>query len=242
MIRILRHFCQIIILISGALLMAATPSLADKDGLKATISMTGIGEINASPDIAFVTSGVLSQAKTAAQALAANSAAMTRVIKSLKASNINGKDIQTTGFSVNPSYVYDQKNRQNPPRIVGYQVRNQVKVIVRKREELGAILDKMITMGANQINGISFAIDKPQKLQDEARKRAVTDAFRKAEIYVTATKSKLGRILSLSETRPNQPGRLLVQQTPVLSARTSVPIEAGERTIRAQVYITWELK
>jgi len=244
MIKNLQHISQIIILVSAAMLITATPSLADKDKdrIKATISMTGVGEISASPDIAFVTSGVVSQAKTAAQALSANSGTMSRVIEGLKASGIAAKDIQTTGFSVNPTYFYDQKNRQNPPKIVGYQVRNQVKVIVRQRDNLGAILDKMITLGANQINGISFAIDKPQKLQDEARKRAVKDAFRKADIYVSATNSKLGRILSLSENRPNQPGPIFAERAVAMSPRVNVPIEAGQSTLRAQVFITWELE
>ena len=242
MTRILQHVSATIILVFSALLMTALPSLADKDKIKATISITGTGEVSARPDIAFVTSGVVSAAKTAARALAANSTAMTRMIAGLKAAKIAAKDIQTTGFSVNPTYFYDQNNRQKPPKITGYQVRNQVKVIVRQRKDLGAILDKMISLGANRINGISFAIDKPQKLQDDARKRAVKDAFRKADIYATATNSKLGRILSLSETRPGQAGPVLAERALAFSAKAQVPIETGERTVRIQVHITWELK
>ena len=226
----------------SVLLVANLPSRAEENKSKAIISITGLGEISAPPDIARITSGVVSQAKTAAKALAANSTAMARVIVGLKAASIAAKDIQTSGFSVNPTYFYDQKNRRNPPKIIGYQVRNEVHITVRQRQELGAILDKMITLGANQINGISFAIDKPQKLQDAARKRAVEDALRKVKIYIAATNSKLGRIISISEGQARQPVQPIFQRGEALSARADVPIEAGEQTLRIQVNITWELK
>ncbi len=223
-------------------LVASLPSRAEGNNSKAVISITGLGEISASPDIARITSGVVSQAKTAAKSLQSNSAAMTRIIAGLKVAGIGAKDIRTSGFSVNPTYFYDQKNRRNPPKIIGYEVRNQVHITVRQRDELGSILDKMITLGANQINGISFAIDKPQKLLDEARKRAVEDALRKVEIYVAATNSKLGRIISISEGQARPPVRQFVQRLEARSVRADVPIEAGQQALRIQVNITWELE
>ncbi len=222
--------------------VAGLPSGAEENKSKALISITGTGEISASPDIARITSGVVSQAETAAKALKSNSTAMTRIIAGLKAAGIGSKDIRTSGFSVNPTYFYDQNNRRKPPKIIGYQVRNQVHITVRQRAKLGNILDKMITLGANQINGIAFAIDKPQKLQDEARKRAVEDALRKVEIYVAATNSKLGRIISISEGQARPPVRQFVQRAEALSARADVPIEAGEQTLSIRVNITWELE
>ena len=230
------------VLAISILLVASLPSRAEENKSKAIISITGTGKISATPDIARISSGVVSQAKTAAKALQSNSAAMTRIIAGLKAADIGAKDIQTSGFSVNPTYFYDQKNRQNPPKIIGYQVRNQIHITVRQREELGNILDKMITLGANQINGISFAIDNPQKLQDSARKRAVEDAVRKVKIYVAATNSKLGRIISISEGQARPPVRQFVQRAEALSVRADVPFEAGEQTVSIQVNITWELK
>jgi len=235
-------FWRIGALALSVVLLAILPSQAEENKSKAIISITGVGEISASPDIARITSGVVSQSKTAAKALQSNSAAMTRIIAGLKTAGIGSKDIRTSGFSVNPTYFYDQKNRQIPPKIIGYQVRNQVHITVSQRDRLGGILDKMITLGANQINGISFAIDKPQNLQDEARKRAVADALRKVKIYVTATNSKLGRIISISEGQARSPIRQFVQRAEALSARADVPIEAGEQTLSIRVNITWELK
>jgi uncharacterized protein len=234
---------QIAILALSVIYIAVSPSLAEAaKKTPALISLTGVGEISALPDIARINSGVISQAKSATKALAANSAAMTRIIDDLKAAAIEAKDIQTTGFSVTPTYFYDQKNRQNPPKIVGYQVTNQIKITIRQLDQLGTILDKVIALGANQINGISFAVDQPQKLLDEARKLAVRDALHKADIYMAASKSKLGRIVTISEGKVPQPVPQFAQRAQALSAQASVPIEAGERNLRVQVNITWELK
>ena len=59
-----------------ALLMAGT-GLADE--LPRTISVTGQGKATAAPDLATIHTGVESQAATAAEALAANNAAMEKI-------------------------------------------------------------------------------------------------------------------------------------------------------------------
>jgi len=237
-----QHFSRIGLAILVFLFSALTPSFAAEQKNKALISLTGVGKISASPDIVKVTSGVVSQAKTAAKALQANSAAMTRIIAGLKAANIASRDIQTSGFSVNPNFFYDRNNGQNQPKIIGYQVRNQVQITVRQRDSLGLLLDTMIALGANQINNISFAIDKPQALEDEARKLAYKDALRKAEIYMTATNAKLGRIISISEGQLRPPTPRYAARAEAARDLSVVPIEAGERTVSIQLNITWELE
>ena len=221
---------------------SASPLLAEVQKPLSQISLTGVGKISASPDIARVTSGVVSQAKTAAIALKDNTTRMTRIISGIKAAGIESRDIQTTGFSVNPAYSYNQKNRQTPPKIVGYKVQNQVHITVRKRDSLGGLLDTMIELGANHIHGVSFHIDNPQKLQDEARKRAFVDALRKAKIYSTAANNKLGRIITITENQTFQPRPQFAALARNVQEKSAVPIEAGEQTLSVQVNITWELK
>ena len=100
-----------------------------------TMQMSGHGEIMAKPDTAYVTSGVTSQAATAKDALAANTADMTALIGVLKDAGVAEEDIQTSGFAVNPNYIYsdqrDANGYQLPPKISGYTVTNSVTVHVR---------------------------------------------------------------------------------------------------------------
>src|SRR4051812_17727834 len=108
-------------------MMLASPALA-----AGTIQLSGHGEVMAAPDTAYITSGVTSQGATAKDALAANTADMSQLIGVLKSAGIDAKDIQTSGFSVNPNYIYSDNRDANgyplPPKIAGYTVTNSVTV------------------------------------------------------------------------------------------------------------------
>jgi len=206
------------------------------------ISLNGHGEVKAKPDMAVVNVGVMTQAPTAREALTQNTAAMEKVFASLKASGIEAKDIQTSNFMINPRYQYDQNNAQ-PPRVIGYDVSNTVTVSVKKLDTLGAVLDKVVGEGSNQINGVMFAIADDEKLKDEARKLAVADAERKAKLYAEATRISLGQIMSVSEGnyQPPQPvyyGKAVRAD----AAPSAVPIAEGEQTVAIDVNIAWEIK
>ena len=213
-----------------------------------TMQMSGHGEIMAKPDTAYVTSGVTSQAATAKDALAANTTDMTALIAVLKEAGVAEADIQTSGFAVNPNYIYsdqrDANGYQLPPKIAGYSVTNSVTVHVRDLTILGTMLDKEVSVGANTINGINFAVEDPSALYDEARKAAFTDAKGKADLYADAAGVSLGAIQTISEnqgyTQPPQP--YLYKATAAAADRSApVPVEAGQLTFSIDVAITWDL-
>lgn len=228
---------------AALLLSAATmnPAFAEDNKLIRTISLTGHGEVRVAPDLAIVTMGVLSSTTTAQDALAANTKAMTDLMAALKAADIEAKDIQTSNFSVNPRYDYGQNNGQ-PPKLTGYDVSNNVAVIVHKIGSIGDLLDKAVTSGSNQINGISFSIANPQAAMDEARKKAVTDAKRKAELYVAATSVTLGNVISLSEGGDNYQPPMPMQSKMMAADSSPVPIAQGEQVISVDINISWEIK
>src|SRR5436190_23383393 len=72
--------------------------------LQNTISVTGNGESNAAPDIAYVSVGVVTTGKRAQDAAQSNASATQKVIASLKQLGIADRDLQTSGYSVNPTY------------------------------------------------------------------------------------------------------------------------------------------
>jgi uncharacterized protein len=221
---------------------AATPSPAQESKtMPRVISLNGHGEVKARPDMAVVNVGVMSQAKTAREALTQNTAAMEKIFASLKAAGIEAKDIQTSNFSVNPRYDYGQNNNQ-PPRLVGYDVANSVAVSVRKLDTLGSVLDTVVSEGSNQINGIMFAIADDEKLKDEARKLAVADAERKAKLYAETTRITLGQIMGVSEGNFQPPQPVLYGKAMRADTASAVPIAEGEQTVAIDVNITWEIK
>jgi len=211
-----------------------------------TISIEGRGEVLAAPDTAQITSGVTTQGTTAREALDANTAAMTDLIAELKASGITARDIQTSGFSINPNYVYTDERDANgytlPPRINGYQVSNTVTVVVRQLDTLGAILDKSVTIGANTVNGVGFSVADPSTLYNEARKAAFADARAKAELYATAAGGTLDEINAISESQGfNSPQPVAMYAMRAEAASADVPVEGGELTFAINVTVEWEL-
>ncbi|MCA3559653.1 MAG: SIMPL domain-containing protein [Aestuariivirga sp.] len=223
------------------LLAAVSPAFADGGKMPRIVSLTGHGEVRSTPDIAFVTSGVTTQGATAAEALAANTKAMTGLFAALKDAGIESKDIQTSDFSVQPRY--DFSNGQ-APKLVGYDVSNNVTVKLRKVDTLGALLDKMVQSGSNQVSGISFDVSKREEAMDEARKLATQDATRKAKLYADAMGIELGNVMQISEgssTMP-QPVPFVRGATMMKADAAPVPVAAGEQTLAADVNIIWEIK
>jgi len=219
------------------LFLAAPVALAEDKDEQRSITVSASAEVAAEPDQARITSGVTTEAATAEQALSRNSEAMKKVIASLKESWVDAKDIQTTSFQVSPRYT---RPREGEARvIVGYRVTNQVQVIARDLDRLGEILDKLVNSGANETGGLSFEVSKAETLRDEARKEAVANAKRRAELYAGAAGVELGEVLGIREGGGGGPA-------PIFRARAmqaeAVPVERGTQMLRASVTITWALK
>lgn len=214
--------------------LGASAAMADD---KRTVSVSATGAVSAVPDIVNVTVGVQTLANTARQALADNTEAMRRVVEALKEQGLEARDIQTTSFSVQPSFEYPQDGR---PRLVGYQVVNAVAIRVRAVAKLGEILDVVVRTGSNQVSGVEFTVSKAEELKDEARAVAFTNARRMAEVYAKAAGATLGPVVRIEETN--------VQFAPVatfraeLSAAKPAPIEAGEQSVSVSVAVTWSLE
>lgn len=210
----------------------------------ATLSLTGSAEMFAKPDRATITSGVVTQAATAREALDANNEAIAEVIASLREAEISQDDIQTSGFNVQPRYQYPERQEdgsQEPPRIVGYEVSNQVTVIVRDLNALGGVLDRAVTVGANRIDGIAFEVSNADELLDDARADAIADARRKANVYSVAAGVRLERILRISESGGFEPPQPMYARAMRAEAADSVPVAPGTQRLQVDVQVTWEI-
>ncbi|HEY6670661.1 MAG TPA: SIMPL domain-containing protein [Methyloceanibacter sp.] len=229
-----------------ALLLASAPALSqvaladDKEPEKRTITISGKGLVKSAPDKVTVSAGVESQAPTAKDALAKNTAAMTSVIDALKSEGIDAKDIQTTNFSVSPRY--EDHDDGKPARLVGYSVFNSVYVTMHDTAKLGGVLDQLVSAGSNSIGGISFGIDKPEALENEARKLAMADAIAKAKLYAEAAGAELGPVQTITEQGGYVPYSYPAAPRMEAAAAKQVPIEPGTQNVDIHVQVTWELK
>jgi uncharacterized protein YggE len=245
MLTLIRPFVALATLLSPLIAMAQN----DDHPLRRSISVTGTGKVSAAPDVADISIGVVTQASTAQDALAANTEAMTKVHSVLKERGVAAKNIQTTSISVQPRYSQPPQPRPGQavqefvPRIVGYDVVNAVQITARDINNLGAILDAVVQTGANRIDGISFRISEPAKLLSVARKSAMADAKARADLLAGEAGVVVGLPISISEAAgfvPPQPmyrGRAMAME----AMAAPVPVAGGEQELSVNVSVVYEL-
>ena len=216
-----------------------SPALADEPDRR-TISLSATGAVKTTADKVDITTGVTTEGQTARAALDKNTAAMSKVVDGLKDAGIEPKDIQTTNFSISP--VYQQRKQGQAAFITGYRVTNSVHIIVRDTKKLGGILDKVVSLGANQIGSISFGVSEPEALKDEARKQAMRNAIANARLYAEAAGVELGPVLTITENSGGYIAHNQRMAAPMAKMESAAPIEAGTTTIEVRINVTWELR
>ena len=231
----------------------AQPALAQQAGPVPAIeaghtllTVSADGKTERAPDLAVFNAGVTTQGKTAAEALSANSAAMNRVIASLKRAGVADRDIQTSNLSINPVYseprrLPDGSTEQRAPEIVGYQVNNSVSVRQRQLGDYGKVIDTLVTAGANQVNGPSFSLDKPDAALDAARTEAMAKARARADLYARAAGLKVVRIVSIAEGGGYSPPMPVMYRMAADSVAAAPPVAAGEVSLGVNVTVQFEL-
>ncbi len=211
---------------------------------EATITITGRGSLNIEPDIAVVSAGAVTEARTARIALDANSKIMSDAFAALRAMGVEERDMQTSRLTVEPRYTYfDSSNgERRPPRIDGYSVSNQLRVRVRDLTIIGEVLDALITADVNQMGGLSFAVDEPEAMFMQAREAAVEDALAQAQLLTRAAGVSLGRVISINQNQAQQrrPQPQMARMMAMDSVE-AVPVATGEQELAATVTIIWAI-
>lgn len=212
-----------------------------------TISVSGMGKVTATPDLAMVTLGVLSQGTTAVDVKNENNDKVNKVIAFIKQQGIDDKDIVTSQFSFYPQQDYTN----GTAKITGYQGNQTVTVKVhgvdKSQDVLNKILDGVINSGANQIDGVNLTVEDPSALQEQAQEAAINDAKQKAQKLADAAGLKLGKVVSISENSGGYPGPIpyaLDMAKGMGGGGVSVApsIQTGSQEIDETMSVTFEVK
>lgn len=214
----------------------AGPALAAPADAPATLTVTGHAEAVVAPDIAFVTTGIVTTGPDVETARAENDRVMRRIIDALAAQGIDKSKIVTSQFSLQPLYKNDAKDG-GYGTIAGYRLQNNVTVTVENLVKTGAVIDAAFAAGANQFHGLRFALKDDGKLRDDLLAKAVQDGRRKAAVMAEALGVNLGRPLSVAEA-----GRFMPMQADAVrsfKAAPGTPIEAGALTVSIDVNLVF---
>jgi uncharacterized protein len=228
--------------ISGQYLASKPEQVQQEAAAQRQITVTGRGEVQATPDVVQISLGVQTGAQpTAEMAMKKLSSTFDSVLAAVKSEGIKDEDIKTTNLNINPQYDYNNGKRT----LRGFEASENIQVKIRDFGKISDVLGKTVLEGVNQVGGVSFAVDDPDELREEAQEKAIEDARENAKQLSKALDVRLGKVKSFTS---NQSGG----NAPPVYARAELkvaedfaggpPVEAGSQEITSTVTITYELK
>jgi uncharacterized protein YggE len=172
------------VLILSALSMGQNPTLS---ALPNTVFVGADGKFETAPDIALIQFNISAQADSAKDAYdqAAKQAEATRQV--LRANGIDPKSAEIGFFSVNPQY--DWKNAKH--KVIGYQVTTSVSLKLRDFSKIGPVTQQLADASVSESQSLSYTLDST----DEAKGKAVSDAYRRARASAQSLATASGRTL-----------------------------------------------
>lgn len=209
---------------------------------KRTLSVTGNGKVDATPDIAYLALSVETISKNASQAVSENAETTNKVIQVIKAKLGKTDKVSTAGYNLAPVYEYNNKTNKN--EFNGYRANNRIIVEAHNLKELGNIIDATAEAGLNNIESLSFDTTKREEFRREALTRAVNDAKATAETLAKAAGVKITKILQLSPSfdYPTPVYRNYALAGEAAPAAPPTPIEPGDISVSASVNIVFEIE
>jgi hypothetical protein len=214
--------------------------LADKN--ERMITVTGMGTVDGSNDVAVTTLGYSNVDKDVAKAQEANKKVMDQVMGQLSKLGIEDKDIKSD-YSIYPEYSYLPEEGQ---KLVGYRVNNTVTIKIRDLSKIENVLSIAGLYGANEVGGLQFTIDDDEVLKEQARDKALVDAKKKAD-YLSATLGiKLGSVINYNEYSSGDDPYMKYSSMDSMgigggTSSAVPPMSAGSKEITTNINITYEI-
>jgi hypothetical protein len=226
---------------AAAVAQTAPTARPDPSMWAETISVTGNGTVQVAPDRVTFTAGVQTVQPTVDAAVNENNARVAAVIAALKKAGATDKEVRTSGFFINPQQEYNSEGRL--PRIIGYQVSNNITVTRSDVSSAGKLLQAAITAGVNQASGLNFQVSDPTRGREQGLQAAYSDARAKASVLAQAAGRSLGRALTISEgARPEYPRPMPMAGKVAMAEVSEVPVESGTQQMSYQVSVIFELR
>jgi hypothetical protein len=204
-----------------------------------TLRASGEGRVTVKPDVARVTTGVQATGKNLASTTADAAARVRRILDELARLGIAEKDLQTTRHDVQVERPW-QDGKPGP--ITGYTVSDEIRVTVRDLAKLPQVLDRVIAVGSNVLQGLSFEKEDPSTAQAEALARAVKAARTKADAMARAAGVTLGDPVVVEEGGHVQPPIPFARAGMMMAKDAGTPVAPGELEVIATADVTFAIK
>jgi len=203
--------------------------------------VSGNAQAEATPDEATVRLGIVRRETTAQAAQDQANRVAQAILSEIAKLGIPATQIRTSRLTLTPIYAPGPRSdSREAPRIASYSASNQVSIEVTNLTQIGPIIDAGLRAGSNQVDGILFRLKDDLPLREQALKKAVAEARRKAETMAEALNVRILGIQEVSETGssviPRGEGGFVT-----MAARETAPtpVSPGQVEVNASVTVKY---
>lgn len=221
-------------------LIVSAPALTD-DNFTNTISVSGFGSMETSPDRATLVLSIVSRQQTVQAAQQEAAEVTARVLEIADDMDIPGNRIDTMSATVQPDYRWNPE--RNEQELRGYIAQRQMRIEVHDLERVGEVIERAVEAGVNQVAPPQLSSSKHRDAYRDALEKAAADAKMNAERIAASLGLALGDAIQVSTSTPYQPpipfGRV---QNMAMAAEAAAPetYNAGNMTVSATVNVVFE--
>jgi uncharacterized protein YggE len=237
---------QSIAIVAIAAVIAFSPALGGRQLVKAetpvtppSVSVTGTGKITVKPTIARINFGVFTHKDTASTAQTENDAIMSKITVALKAAGIKEEDIQTTGYSLQPRYVWDKDTEKSV--LDGYDMNHTISVVVRAIKDAGKTVSLIADNGANTVSGVSFDVDDATLEQTKlaALDLAMASARKRADVVAKAAGKTILSVQTVNVNENTYTPYPMYKSDTAVGNSAPAPVEAGTLDVLISVSVIY---
>jgi len=231
--------------------LALTSNVGENNMVNNVVTVNGVGEVVAVPNIAMFSFGAQEKAVTVSAAQKLVTDKINKALDLLKTAGIEEKDIKTTSYNISPNYQYSQLPCTQfgcPPgrqTIDGYEVSQMIEVKVRDTSKAGTILGSLGGAQVTNVSGLTFTVDEIEKVQAEAQEKAIADARAKAKILAKHLGVSFGDVVNFSDGSyyPMYNDAYSSKEMAMGGDASATPeLPSGENKIISNVSVTYEIK
>lgn len=184
---------------------------------------------------------VQTMARDAKAAARDNADIMTAVRSAVLGAGATADHIETMGYNLYPNNQYDDKGRM---KSTVYEADNRMKIVLHNLDQTGKVMDAAINAGANHIDSVIFSVRNEQEYRDEALRRAVADAKRKADVIAKTLGRPVVNIISVGENHTEIMPRYAMSMKAAgdsMVENAATPMEAGTADFESHVTVVFEI-
>lgn len=220
--------------------------------MQTSIAVEGTAKVSAKPDVASFTLTLRTEANTQGEAQTKTSEREQAILTYLAEQGVEEKDIKTGYYDLSPRYEYEMDTKCNTSFCpgkqvqVGYQVSQTITVTVRNLDKAGELVAGVGARGAENVSQLTYKVDDPSKLKEEAIVQAIKDANTKAKARAKALGVRLGKLQSFYETTNGMPFALGGSESVTATMKSDVSstptLPSGESEYEVRVSVQYGIR